>query len=79
MPSIRSTPEFQAKLHEIKSKLMGNPSKDELEAMQLHISALDKLARITADEPYHNHDQNDHHDHEIMMDVGQAAIQDKRP
>jgi hypothetical protein len=79
MPSIRNTPEFKSKLDEIRTKLMGNPSKAELEAMQLHISALDKLAQISADEPYHNHDQNDHHDHTIVMDVAQQAIRNRAP
>lgn len=79
MPALRNTPEFQAKLHEIKTKLMGNPSTAELQTMQLHISALDQLARVSADEPYHNHDQNDHHDHTIVADVAQQVARNRAP
>lgn len=75
MPPIRNTPEFKNKINELHTRLMGNPSKEELESMQLHIDALDKLARVSDADPYHNHDQNDHHDHTIVADLAQDIDQ----
>lgn len=76
MPSMRNTPEFQAKLHEIKTKLMGNPSAAELQAMQLHISTLDHLAQVSADERDHEHNDVFHCP---VTDVAQKVVQNKAP
>ena len=53
------------KLEEIRSTLMGNPTDEELNKMQLHMNTIEKWARVDqmmrAD---HHDDDNGHHHHE---------------
>jgi len=68
---------YQSKLGEIRDRLLGTPTTEELHSLQLHLEALQRWAQLSrvADEPYHNHDhQNtDHNDHDHAI-VFEAAI-----
>ena len=56
-------PELRKKLDDIHSRLMGNPTKDELSAMQLHLDAMERWARLNETENTHDHDHMADHDH----------------
>ena len=59
------TPELREKLGGIRGSLMGDPSKPELEKMQLHMDVLSQWDRMMM-RPMakHDHDHMDDHDHE---------------
>jgi hypothetical protein len=54
----------QDKLEEIRGRLLGNPSGEELHDMQLHLDAIEKVDRVTRMlMNAHDHDHMDDHDH----------------
>ena len=57
---------LQKKLDDIHSRLMGDPTKDELNAMQLHLDAMERWTRLNeAEADHHHHDHMDDHDHTV--------------
>ncbi|MBO3744759.1 hypothetical protein J5X84_01675 [Streptosporangiaceae bacterium NEAU-GS5] len=55
---------FKAKLDDIHSRLMGQPSADELQELQLHLDALATWDRLMLRQlTSHDHDHMDDHDH----------------
>lgn len=68
---------YRDKLEEIRDRLLGTPSPEELQGLQLQLEVLQRWAQLSrvADEPYHNHDhQNtDHNDHDHAI-VFEAAF-----
>jgi hypothetical protein len=69
MPKRQPESPINEKLDEIRGRLLGDPSKTELEAMQLHIDVLEKWARVanTADAD-HQHNHMDDHDNTKLID-----------
>jgi hypothetical protein len=64
MTSPQQDHPLQPKLEEIRSSLMGDPSRDELEAMQLRLDVMEKYDRQTRMMmEAHHHDHMDDHDH----------------
>ena len=63
------TAAIDKKLDEIRDRLMGDPSKNDLEAMQLHIDVLEKWARVAnAADADHQHNHMDDHDNTKFVD-----------
>jgi hypothetical protein len=59
--------QLQDKAAAIQARLMGDPTKQELEAMQLHLSTLAQADRLRLMMPEtHNHDHMDDHDHAAL-------------
>jgi hypothetical protein len=59
------TPEVRKTLDDVRGRLTSDPSRDELERMQLHMDVLSKWDRMMM-RPMakHDHDHMDDHDHE---------------
>lgn len=75
--------ESQKMLEEIRGRLMGDPSRDELEMMRLQIDALANMDILMADaDPGHHHDHMDDHDHAHLalgsIDLVQRPVIEQR-
>jgi hypothetical protein len=66
MDEQQHTQAVRNKLDDIRGRLLGEPSTDELHSMQLHLDALEKLDRVTRatmmKEEHHHHHMDDHDD-----------------
>ena len=59
---------LKKKLEDIHRRLIGDPTKEELEAMQLHLDVLEKVDQLMAMElAGHHHDHMDDHDHTALQ------------
>jgi len=68
MPKRQDESALKKKLEDIHNSLLGNPTKEELEAMQLHLDVLEKADRMMAMElAGHHHDHMDDHDHTALQ------------
>ena len=54
---------------------LGDLSDEEVQRLQLKLEVLDQWARLqdSADDMLHDHDTNNHHDHEVLFDIGAVA------
>ena len=54
---------------------LGDLSDEEVQSLQLKLEVLDQWARLrdSADDMLHDHDTNNHHDHEVLFDIGALA------
>lgn len=65
MPNPPADADVKKKLAEMRTRLLADPSKEELDQMHLHIDALSKWANLnTMRQKSHDHDMAEHHDHE---------------
>jgi hypothetical protein len=55
------------KLDEIRRRLMGNPSKDELNEMQLQLDTMEKWARIDSNQRDYRLEHHDHMDDHVHI------------
>jgi hypothetical protein len=54
--------QYASKLEELRKKLLGNPSPEELESMKIQTDLLERaIIALSGD---HSHDTSEHHDHE---------------
>jgi hypothetical protein len=62
MPSLKEDEALKKKLDEIRKRLTGEPSAEELESMQLHIALLERWARLvsSADADHQHNHMTDH-------------------
>lgn len=64
MPESQQENPLREKLDDIRDRLMADPSRDELEEMQLRLDVMEKYDRqLQAMAPEHHHDHMDDHDH----------------
>lgn len=64
MPESQKENPLRAKLDDIRDRLLADPSREELEEMQLRLDVMEKYDRqLMAQAPEHHHDHMDDHDH----------------
>jgi hypothetical protein len=66
------------KLDEIRGQLLGNPTHEDLQKMQLQVDLLNNIDVLMGDaDPGHHHDHMDDHDHTALalraVDIAQRA------
>jgi len=63
---------LKKQLDSISSKALGDLSDAEVNSMQLRLDVLEQWGRLhdsATGDMYHDHDTNQHHDHEIILDI----------
>jgi predicted glycoside hydrolase/deacetylase ChbG (UPF0249 family) len=63
MSTLRNDVELKDKLGEIRKSLLENPTREQLEDLQLNLDLIATWDRLMASEPGHHHDHMDDHDH----------------
>src|SRR5262245_40445290 len=61
MAETKQQQEYSAKIEELRKRLMGDLTTEELQNMQLHVDLLERLRRMAGDD--HDHDTGGDHDH----------------
>jgi hypothetical protein len=80
MPSRQDDNPINQKLDELRGRLMGDPTKAELESMQLHIDVLEKWARVAnAADADHQHNHMDDHDNTKFVEPFVVMTRSEKP